>query len=67
MKIVLESDNNHKVENFGKNQLTFDINEEIVFIRALIDGKDYEIDFDIDIEEFENLVQMLKVRNKHMK
>lgn len=65
IKITLESKNNHEVENFGKHKLTFDVGNEMVFIRAEIEGKEHEIDFDLDIEEFENLVSCIRLLFKN--
>lgn len=67
MKILIESRNNHQVEDFGQNTLTFSIESETVLIRARIEGKDHEIDFDLDIEEFEQLVDMIRIQSKHLK
>lgn len=67
MKILIESQNNHQVEDFGQNTLTFSIENEIVLIRAKIEGKDHEIDFDLDIEDFEQLVDMIRIQCKHLK
>lgn len=67
MKILIESQNNHQVEDFGQNTLTFSIESETVLIRARIEGKDHEIDFDLDIEEFEQLVDMIRIQSKHLK
>lgn len=66
MKILIESKNNHKVDNYGKNELTFEVKDDVIFIRARIEGKEYEFDFDLDIEEFENLVASIKIQSKHM-
>lgn len=66
MKILIESQNNHQVEDFGQNTLTFSVESETVLIRATIEGKDYEIDFDLDIEEFEQLVDMIRIQSKHL-
>lgn len=67
MKILIESQNNHQVEDFGQNTLTFSIESETVLIRARVEGKDHEIDFDLDIEEFEQLVDMIRIQSKHLK
>lgn len=66
MKILIESQNNHQVEDFGQNTLTFSVESETILIRARIKGKDYEIDFDLDIEEFEQLVDMIRIQSKHL-
>ena len=67
MKILIESQNNHQVEDFGQNTLTFSIESETVLIRARVEGKYHEIDFDLDIEEFEQLVDMIRIQSKHLK
>lgn len=67
MKILIESQNNHQVEDFGQNTLTFSIESETVLIRARVEGKHHEIDFDLDIEEFEQLVDMIRIQSKHLK
>lgn len=67
MKILIESQNTHRVEDFGRNTLTFSIESETVLIRARVEGKDHEIDFDLDIEEFEQLVDMIRIQSKHLK
>lgn len=66
MKILIESENNHNVDNYGKNELVFEVKDDIVFIRARIEGKAHEFDFDLDIEEFENLVASIKIQSKHI-
>lgn len=66
MKILIESQNNHQVEDFGQNTLTISIESETILIRARIEGKDHEIDFDLDIEEFEQLVDMIRIQSKHL-
>jgi hypothetical protein len=52
MKIVIESENNHKIDDYGKNELTFEVKEDIVFIRAKIQGIEHDFDFDLDVEQF---------------
>ena len=66
MKIVIESENNHAILNYGKNELTFEVKEDIVFIRAKIQGIEHDFDFDLDVEQFENLINSIKIQCKHM-
>lgn len=67
MKILIESGNNHSVENYGKNELTFEYQNEIVFIRARIQGIEHEFDFDLDVEEFDKLVQTIRIQQNNLK
>jgi hypothetical protein len=66
MKIVIESENNHKIDDYGKNELTFEVKEDIVFIRAKIQGIEHDFDFDLDVEQFENLINSIKIQCKQM-
>jgi hypothetical protein len=67
MKILIESANNHSVENYGKNELTFECQNQIVFIRARIQGIEHEFDFDLDVEEFDKLVQTIRIQQNNLK
>ncbi len=60
--IILRSDNNHNVENFGENTLEIIVKEDCVDFYVKVQGVEYPIDFCFNEKEFNDLFLLIKER-----